>query len=647
MKKILFLIAGLITIPLVTILVLVGVFFVDPTVIINGPNIEWVLNRTHVFETWTWQKMEIRHGWKKWNDRHLSGEIRNLCLRYRKEASVYSCFSEISWDFDLRYQFGHGFSTETHSSFQIFSPQIEVALADTPEKEEESPPPDIYRWWSLFWSGIVPDMEVKLDSVAVMSHGKKTEFDIGITKLKDTLRASAKNFHLTADAKGFELAAPPAIELPEKIDAVGPYYFRNVRLKGSVTKKSIPLLLTGSLEEAAFHVKAHVNLPLQDDPASLAFRREFLATVSGDIRVPDFRQAYSRRAPAAFRELPAPLNVMNGTIIVNFALAKGAPGSVTFHSDTDIDLASAKEALDMTVSAEGELPVEKLKPDTIQIGLAFHEVKLELPKLSKKAPPPQFIPDRRFRKGPYRPPEKKVPETEVDVHLTALNRKSLHIVTNLLDEPLRLNFDLLIGNGKVKKGHITALPLRTEIFRRPIQLRSLVITFDEPKEPVIAAEIRFPLPEYKITLNLEGPVSQPRYAFRSEPPLPQNDIFAVLLFGRPLEDLSSDDKTSAQKTNQILSQGILSLSVLYFLAGSPVEYVGFDPESQNATAQIGLSNKTSLRVGGGREGMNGGGIRHSLGKGWFIDTTVQDTKQNTASSKRSDYGVLLERVIAY
>lgn len=646
MKKFFYLIAGLIAIPLVTILVFIGVFFFEPTVIVNEANIRWVLEKTKVLESWSWKKMEITHDWKKWNDRHLTGDIRDFCFQLKKGNEVNACFPVISWDFDLGFSFGEGFHTKTYSPFRIYSSKLDVALADTPEEKTETSPPDIYRWWSLLWSGAVPDIEVKMDAIALTSKGKTTKLDFDLTKSEKKLAASALKFRLNADPEGFELLAPPAIEVPEKVEAIGPYFVRHVKLAGKVSPKGIPLQLTGSLEEAAFDVKANMALPLQDDLSSLEFRRDFLSTVRGEMRIPDFKKAYSNRAPAAYRELPAPLNVMNGMIVLKFLMKKGDEGFVTFSADTDIDLASAKEALNLTITSEGDLPVETLKPDTISIGLAFHKVKLELPKLSKKSPPPQFVPDGRFKKGPYQPPVEKKGEMEIDLHLTALNKKSLHIVTNLLDEPLRLNFDLLIGNGKVNKGHVTALPLKTEIFRRPIHLRSLTVTFDAPKEPVIVAEIQFPLPEYKITLNLEGPVSKPRYAFKSDPPLPQSDIYAVLLFGRPMSDLDNDDKTSAQKTNEILSQGILSLSVLYFLAGSPVEYVGYDPDSQNATAQFGLSNKTSLRVGGGKEGMNAGGIRHSLGKGWYIDTTVQDNK-NPAANKRNDYGVLLERVIAY
>ncbi len=79
---------------------------------------------------------------------------------------------------------------------------------------------------------------------------------------------------------------------------------------------------------------------------------------------------------------------------------------------------------------------------------------------------------------------------------------------------------------------------------------------------------------------------------------------------------------------------------------APVEYVGFDPDSKNATAQFGLTRKTSLRVGGGQEGMNAGGLRHSLGKGWYVDSTVQKS-QSPSTEDRKNYGVILERVIAY
>lgn len=647
MKKIFYFLAGVLTLLFSIVLVVLLIFFIDPTILVNEKNIAWGLDQSKVLTTRTWQKFEVKHEWKAWNHRRLQGTIENFCFRMDRGGNdIYSCFRDISWDFDLMYKWKDGFSTKTWKPFTVWSPQTEIALGESVSEKDEATPVDVYRWWSVIWSAMVPDMDIRFDSISVARKKKKNVYDFTLTKRARNLTAKAMDFTLTADPSLFELKGPDAINIPVKNKDLGPFYFRHLKIKGKVTRKSIPLDLTGFLEEASVKVSGDLPLPLPADVNSVGFRKSFLSTVGGEIRVPDFKKALALRAPAAFRELPAPFNVLTGMILLKFDFVPAEGDNVTLHSLTNIDLASAKEALKLEIEAGADLPVTTFRPETVLLGLNFHEVKIELPRLSKKSPPPQFMPDKRFKKGPYLPPEKKVTATDVLIHLEALNKKSLHIATNLLDEPLRLNFDLLIGNGIVNKGHVTALPLKTKIFRRPVHLKHLKVTFNAPHGPVIEATINFPLPEYKVTLDLEGPVSKPRYAFRSDPPLPQNDIFAVLLFGRPLADLDPDDKTAAQKTNQLLSNGILSLSVLYFLAGSPVEYVGFDPDSKNATAQFGLSSKTSLRVGGGQEGMNAGGLRHSLGKGWYVDSSVQKS-QTPSTEERKNYGVLLERVIAY
>lgn len=648
MKKTLKILLGILAFILFTVLLVLAVVFVNPTILLNERTVRWALEKSKVLETWSWKKFELGHEWNKWNDRRLSADIQDFCFKLNRGTKIEACFSEISWDFDLRYVFGEGVGTTTHSPIRVRSPKIAVTPGKTEEPQEKSPPPDIYRYWTLVWLPVIPDIDVELQKITIAGEEKPTELDLKLKQTGDEMTAEALGFTLDATPKGFVVKAPKKYEIPEKSELIGPLYLRDLKLTGDVTPKGIPLHLSGSVEEAGFDVRANLKLPLREDFSSLVFRREFLSTVSGEVVIPEFKSSYARHAPKAYRKLPAPLNVMDGKIRSEFKLAKGDPESVVVDSSTRLDLSSAKEALDLSVKVATELPVKTFKPREIVVGVNFHEVKLELPRLSKKSPPPQFYPDKRFQKKAWSPPEKKTgPATEIDLRLEALDQESLHIATNLLDEPIRMNFDLAIGGGAVQEGFVSLLPLKTELFKRPIHVKSLVVGFNAPEPPVIKAEILFPLPEYKITMELEGPVNDPIYAFRSEPPLPQNDIYAVLLFGRPMADLSPDDSASAQRTNQILAQGILSLSVLYFLAGSPVEYVGYDPESGNATAQFGVTDKTSLRVGGGQEGMNSTGLRYSLGKGWYIDTSVQDTKQNEAARRASNYGVLLERVIAY
>ena len=105
-------------------------------------------------------------------------------------------------------------------------------------------------------------------------------------------------------------------------------------------------------------------------------------------------------------------------------------------------------------------------------------------------------------------------------------------------------------------------------------------------------------------------------------------------------------KNEKTKSNQIISQGVLSLAVLYYFAGSPIESIGYDPESNEVSAQIGLGAKNSLRVEGSGSGLNSAGVRRALGKGWYIDSSVQKTT-NKGGASGGNYGVLLERIISY
>lgn len=300
MKKIFYLIAGILSLLLSIVLVVLLVFFIDPTVIINEKNITWALERSKVLETWSWKKMEIEHDWKKWNERHLTGNIEDFCFRYRKEGTnAYSCFSEVSWDFDLLFSFKDMFETRTYKPFVIRSPQIELALAKS-EKTEESSPPDVYRMWKILWSGVVPDMDVKLESIKLVSAEKTQNFDFMMVKRAKFLKAETMKITFIADPDSFEIKGPSAIEIPEKMDTLGPFFVRNITLNGKVTRNDIPLTLTGGIEEAAFQVTALLDLPLKDDLSGPVFRRNFLSTMKGEIRVPEFMKTYSKRAPADY-----------------------------------------------------------------------------------------------------------------------------------------------------------------------------------------------------------------------------------------------------------------------------------------------------------------------------------------------------------
>lgn len=629
---------------LVLLVSVLGYIFIKPQVVINPEMLNFALEKTKILKEYSWKEAQMNWGYKTWKHRTFEGRFTDLCFNYDSEpAKVDSCIQEISWNIEII-----GLSVKTISPIKIHSNKMNVILGKTDEKEPSSPP-DIWNYWTMLWSDMTPDMDIWFRNIKLTSVDKKTtELDFKLVKIGKELNAEALKFHLFANPEKIVVTPPKAIPLPKKLPGMETLYFRDFKLTALMKPTDIKVEVVGFFEVAQILVNSQIDLPIKDEFTSVTFLKKVALKTTASVDMPALRKNLARYAPDPYKELPAPFNVMDGKIGIKVKTEDIKDSDlVMVLAGMNVDLKSEKQALNFDMEADVPVNLKTYKPESVSVGLDFHQVQIQLPRLSKKSPPPQLIPDGRFKNRPFKP-EPKVTEKPLDItlHLQALNEKAMSFRTNLLDEILKLNFDLNIVQGNLKSGFLSILPLKTSVFKRPIHLKDMKITFNHPVEPVMEGEIQFPLPEYKITLKLEGPVSKPRYAFTSEPPLPQNDIYAVLLFGRPMADLDPDDKSSAQQTNKLLSQGILSLSVLYFLAGSPVEYVGYDPGSKNAVAQFGLGNKTSLRVGGGGDGINSSAIRRSLGKGWYLDTSVQNSSQ-PANSDSKNYGVLLERIITY
>lgn len=652
-KYVLYPILGIFSLLLLLILVLVSILFFKPTLFINPTNLDYALQKAKILKSYSWSEAEISHEWVKWNKRNIKGHFKNLCFEFENEsARLKTCLAEISWDFQLNYEWKIGLKSITNRPIYVRGEFSEISIKDNPEAPKDNTPPDVWRYWSVLWGDLIPDFDFKFLKNELITKGKKFQFDVALVKTPKEMKGESMGVKLIADPNGFLIIAPPRYKVPGNLKFEPPLILHDVKLQGLIKKEIVLLELTGALESLPFQMNSSVDLPLKGDLAGLGFRKKVLLATKGEINVPQVKRAIGRFAPRPFNVLPAPLNSMDGTIKVLITTSDtGKKESVMIKAKTLIDLQGAEQVLLMELGTGLRLNLVTSKPETVLVDVDFKKVNLKLPRISKKSLPPQFTPDSRIKTGLSPQAKKdqgKKPDMDLNLRLEAKEENSLQMASNLLDEPLRVNFDLNIEKGSLKNGFVKSLPLKTTVFKRPIKIPSMQINFNYPIEPVLIGQVVFLLPEYKITMDLEGPLSKPRYAFSSVPALSRNDIYSVLLFGRPMADLDPDDKRAAGQTNQVLAQGIMSLSVLYFLAGSPVEYIGYDPDSKSATAQFRLGSKSSLRVGGDSEGLNSTGIRRSIGKGWYIDTSATGSqKTGTSSSTARDYGVLLEKILAY
>lgn len=661
-KRLLLIVTGFIALVLITVVTILVTFFYNPTIFINPKNLDYALTRTKVLESWSWKNAEINHEWIKWNQRRFFGGFQDLCLVYdNPDANVDTCLEKVSWNVELQWTLSGGFSYVVYEPLIVDSSKLRVTTKDN---KEETPPPDLMSYWDILWSPLVPDLDLKFKKIYIIKPEKPAplSFDLEVVKKPNSLTASALGFNLLATPKKINIYAPKRILLPFDLKTQNPLYFSEIKLEANVLEKSIPILVSAKLESAAIKIETSVlKSSLKEDLTTPKFLRDIILATKGSVEVTKLKSTIENLVRPPYNILPAPLNVMEGTLKIGVETEKYVEkDSVLFKIRTELDMKSAKQNLKLAVKSEVPYLLKDKTIGPVTLGLELKKVKVLLPTLAKNRLPPQLIPDSRFKNSTVVLRENKNQQNlpkkmkqspvkkgvEVDMKLQALGENALHINTNLLDQTLRLNFDLEISNGEVQKGWVQTLPLTTTIFKRKIVIPSLRIIFNAPLEPEIIATIVFHLPEYTITLQLEGPTSKPRQAFSSQPPLPVDDIYAVLLFGRPLSGLDADDKTAAQKSNQLISQGVLSLAVLYYFAGSPIESIGYDPESNEVSAQIGLGSKNSLRVEGSGSGLNSAGVRRALGKGWYIDSSVQKTTNKNGTSG-GDYGVLLERIISY
>lgn len=660
LKRLSLIIIGFITLILITVITILLTFFYNPTIFINPENLDYALTKTHFLESWSWKNAEIKHQWIEWNQRRFYGGFNDLCLVYdNPDVNVDTCLEKISWNVELKWTLSGGFTYVVYEPLMIDSSKLRILPKDN---EEETPPPDLMSYWNTLWSPLVPDLNINFKKIEILKKESPLTFDLKAVKKPNSLTAEALGFNLLATPKKISIFAPKKVLLPFDLKTRNPLYFSEVKLEANILPTTIPIVVSAKLESAVFKIQTTVaKSSLKEDLSKPKFLSEIILATTGSVEVTKVKSTIENLVRPPYNILPAPFNVMEGTLKIGVVAEKYVEkDSVLLKIKTELNMTSAKQDFKLTVNSDVPFMLRDKSIGSIVLGLELKKVKLLLPTLARNRLPPQLIPDSRFKNSTVvvrenlnqqkLPPKlKKSPvkkEVEVDMKLQALGENALQINTNLLDQTLRLNFDIEISNGVIQKGWIQALPLTTTLFKRKIVIHSVRVIFNAPLEPEVIATIEFQLPEYNITLQLEGPASKPRQAFSSQPPLPVDDIYAVLLFGRPLSGLDPDDKTAAQKSNQIISKGVLSLAVLYYFAGSPIESIGYDPESNEVSAQIGLGAKNSLRVGGSGSGLNSAGVRRALGKGWYIDSSVErTTNQNGASG--SGYGVLLERIISY
>ncbi len=151
----------------------------------------------------------------------------------------------------------------------------------------------------------------------------------------------------------------------------------------------------------------------------------------------------------------------------------------------------------------------------------------------------------------------------LNVNLSSLRpvRIETHDLSLVSDIELHLQGTLAnpvaVGNVYLRSGQAIFRGNRYTLTRGDISMTNPFQT-----EPVLDLQVHSRVDKYDLTLEVTGPPDQVRFAYRSDPPLPTEDILSLLAFGysKRLEEFAPETRNpfSSMGTSALLSQALSS-----------------------------------------------------------------------------------------
>jgi hypothetical protein len=366
-------------------------------------------------------------------------------------------------------------------------------------------------------------------------------------------------------------------------------------------------------------------------------------------RVDRFQQLVKQLEDTAFA-IPAPVNQLNGTVSCHVdGQYKSEGRRDIFPIQCQTDLQSSKQALKLAGQGRFMFNHES-QAMRFHLAAAVNVERLEvvLPDFKLGSEVPKVTADKRFVMEPAPRDKSKVFTTKkldvnaaiketpglfsYDIELTTDDHRAILLHTNLLSKALPLGANLTIRSAEGVSGKIMIQDYKVELFKRVTNVEELTVQLKPNQAQMpLSGRIVFQNNDYTITMHVYGQVQSPQFYMESEPPLPEKDLYAILLFGKQPDALTSDKVRTVDETRSAIADGAINLLSMYYLASTPIESVGYNPAEGMFTAKVNLQEGLSLTLGTDTESMNEVVLRKRLGNNWSIETKAVQTDDDESN----------------
>ncbi len=361
---------------------------------------------------------------------------------------------------------------------------------------------------------------------------------------------------------------------------------------------------------------------------------------SFDLKVTEFQKLVSVLGRGDFA-IPAPLREMKGSYSLNIRpQLKDAEKTIRALFEFKSNLTSDLQALQFTMQGKSELDFQGWKPKrlTNSIDVDVDQIRLVLPPIDPY-PVPQFGLDNRFvyskdlEERESEPVEATTKTFPVDTTISVRTKHEggIEIVNRITKKPLPISLNVHMDPLPHSQGWIRIGRTPLNLFRRDAFIEHFDVNLRNPtEESLVKGRVSVNYVDYRVLINLEGTLKQPKIVMQSEPPLPEEDIISVLIYGEPLSNLDSSDSGSVGKLGAAIADRAVTLFSLYLFASTPIQSVGYNPETGKVSARMKLAEGTSLVLGSSSEGQEAG-IRRRLGYGWYLTSLYHSSSGHDSS----------------
>ncbi|HUP58113.1 MAG TPA: translocation/assembly module TamB domain-containing protein, partial [Bdellovibrionota bacterium] len=422
----------------------------------------------------------------------------------------------------------------------------------------------------------------------------------------------------------FKIPSEAGVEVRAELSTLSFPPSPSERVNGEVAVTLIPILTP------LFEGNGRVNASIDGAPTAFPEDWRMDTDLGLALRIPSFRRLVKLLEPTDWA-IWAPLRVLRGSLGLELTGRFDAiDGSIPLALKTR--LRSPSQRLDIDASGRVDVAGWAGAPRTrAEVDVTLSDFMLELPRLDLAAPP-RFFPDKRVKSFAKADEEKQKAGTspeagslEYRVRVRTPADRPARILSNLARAPIPIALDLRLSSEAPLEGEVRVQSFPVEFFRRKAVVERLKLDVREPSdESPIDGSVRMDLTDYQVRVIAVGTAGRPAIRFESDPPLSQEQIISLLLYGRTPDDLDAEESSSVGSAQAAVQDRALGLLSFFVLGSTPIQSLGYDPRTGRLDVKVRLGEGTSLNLGGGSEEGQNVGVRRRLTRNWSITTELSN-----------------------